>query len=101
MGGLAGHFAEYSICDDFIKKARGQVTKGFLMTQDAVTEKIADRLKGQQFEIISTNMTTEQEPRLREAFSQEEVAAEKIPIRLRKRTLRLIPKRGCPKRTYG
>jgi len=80
MGGLAGHFADYGISDDFIKKTRDQVTEGtsalFLMTANAVTDKVVERLKGSNFEIISTNMTAEQEAKLRDAFIQEEVAAE-------------------------
>ncbi len=80
MGGLAGHFADYGISDEFIKKVRDQVTEGtsalFLMTANAVTDKVVQRLKGFQFELISSNMTAEQEAKLREAFAQEEVPAE-------------------------
>ncbi len=80
MGGLAGHFSDYGISDDFIKKTREQVTEGtsalFLMTAHAVTDKVVERLKGSEFEIISTNMTLEQETKLREAFNQEEAVAE-------------------------
>jgi uncharacterized membrane protein len=80
MGGLAGHFADYGISDEFIKKVRDQVTEGtsalFLMTTNAVADKVIDRLKGQKFELISTNMTAEQEAQLREAFAQEDVAVE-------------------------
>ena len=76
IGGLAGHFVDYGISDDFIKEVRNQVTEGtsalFLLTQSAVTERVVERLKGQKFEIISTNMTAEQEAKLREAFSAEE-----------------------------
>jgi uncharacterized membrane protein len=80
MGGLAGHFADYGISDDFIKQVRDKVTEGtsalFLMTANAVTDKVIDRLKGTQFELISSNLTAEQEQKLREAFAQEDVAAE-------------------------
>lgn len=80
VGGLAGHFADYGIDNTFINKVRDQVTEGtsalFLMTQGAVTEKVTERLKGQKFEVISTNLSAEQEAKLREAFSAEEIVAE-------------------------
>jgi len=80
MGGLMGHFADYGISDEFIKKLQDQVTEGtsalFLMTTDVIADKVIDRLKGTDFELISSNMTTEQEAKLREAFSAEEIAAE-------------------------
>ncbi len=78
MGGLAGHFADYGISDDFIKKVREQVTEGtsalFLMTTNAVTDRVADRLKKYDFELISSNLTAEQEAQLRSAFEEEPVA---------------------------
>jgi uncharacterized membrane protein len=80
MGGLAGHFADYGISDDFIKKVRAQVTEGtsalFLMTTNAVTDKVVERLKGYEFELISSNLTAEQEEQLRAAFAEEEVVVE-------------------------
>ncbi len=79
MGGLAGHFADYGISDDFIKKVRDQVTEGtsalFLMTTNAVTDKVVEALKAYKFEIIQTNMSTEQEEQLRAAFAAEEEPA--------------------------
>ncbi len=78
MGGLAGHFADYGISDDFIKKVREKVTEGtsalFLMTTNAVTDRVVDRLKKYDFELISSNLTAEQEAQLRAAFEEEPVA---------------------------
>lgn len=78
MGGLAGHFADYGISDEFIQKVRAQITEGtsalFLMTTNAVADKVVDRLKGYDFELISSNLTAEQEAQLREAFAEEEAA---------------------------
>jgi uncharacterized membrane protein len=80
MGGLAGHFADYGISDDFIRKVREQVTEGtsalFLMTTNAVADKVIERLKGHKFELISSNMTAEQEEQLRQAFAQGETLPE-------------------------
>ncbi len=75
MGALAGHFVDYGIDDKFIKQTREQVTEGtsalFLLTSGGVEDKLMDALKGEKFEIISTNLPKEQEDRLRAAFSGE------------------------------
>jgi uncharacterized membrane protein len=51
---------------------RGSVTAGtsalFLMTSDAVLEPVAKGLKYSEFEIIATNLCTDQEKRLRAAL---------------------------------
>jgi len=76
MGALAGSFADVGIDDNFIKQVRSQVTVGtsalFLMTSGAVQERLSEALQGQQFEIIATNLSKEQEERLRAAFSEED-----------------------------
>ena len=73
MGALAGKFADYGIDDDFIKEVQSQVTEGtsalFLMTSDAVLDKVADAMKEMDFDIIASNLTEEQEKELREAFA--------------------------------
>jgi uncharacterized membrane protein len=75
MGGLAGAFADYGIDDNFIKSVRNQVTEGtsalFLMTSDAVQDKVAQAFKGTKFELIASNLTKEQEDKLRTAFAEE------------------------------
>jgi uncharacterized membrane protein len=72
MGALAGKFADYGIDDDFIKSVQEQVTEGtsalFLMTSDAVVDKVADAFKGVEFELIASNLSKEEEKNLREAF---------------------------------
>lgn len=74
VGGLGGAFRDYGIDDDFIRRVRGAVTHGtsalFLMTSDAVLERVSDAMKSSQFELIATNLTKDQERRLREAFVQ-------------------------------
>ena len=73
MGALSGKFADYGIDDDFIKSVRDQVTEGtsalFLMTSDAVMDKVADAFKGVEFELIASNLSKEQEDELRAAFA--------------------------------
>ena len=75
FGALGGAFRDYGIDDDFIKRVRSQVTEGtsalFLMTSDAVMDQVVDAMKGVKFEIIATNLSKEQEHKLREAFGQD------------------------------
>ena len=75
MGALGGKMADYGINDEFIKKTREQVTEGtsalFLMTSDAVQDKVFAELKGMEFELIASNLTKEQEDTLRKAFETE------------------------------
>jgi uncharacterized membrane protein len=73
VGALGGTFRDYGIDDDFIRRVRGAVTVGtsalFLMTSDAVLDRVTAALSGTKFEIIATNLSKEQEQRLRDAFA--------------------------------
>jgi uncharacterized membrane protein len=73
MGALAGKFSDYGIDDDFIKSVQNQVTEGtsalFLMTSEAVVDKVADAMKDIDFEIVATNLSKEEEDALRVAFA--------------------------------
>jgi uncharacterized membrane protein len=73
MGGLAGHFTDYGIDDNFIKKVRDQVTPGssalFLMTEREVVDRVINEFKGGDFEMVTSNLSKEQENELRAAFS--------------------------------
>lgn len=75
MGALSGSFADVGIDDNFIKSIRNQVTEGtsalFLMTSNAVRDKVADSLKNYNFDIIASNLTKEEEDKLREVFAEE------------------------------
>jgi uncharacterized membrane protein len=77
MGALSGKFADYGIDDDFITSVGEKVTEGtsalFLMTSKVVLDKVTDAVKekGWNFELISSNLTKEQEAQLREDFGIE------------------------------
>ena len=75
MGALSGKMADYGISDEFIKTTREKVTEGtsalFLMTSDAVQDKVIEQLKGLDFELIASNLTKEQEEQLKAAFAAE------------------------------
>ena len=75
-GALTGSLSDVGIDDNFIKSVREQVTPGtsalFVMTSDAVQDKVLAALKeaGLHGELVHTNLTDEQEAKLREAFSE-------------------------------
>ena len=73
MGALSGHFADYGIDDNFIKRVREEVEPGtsalFLMITNAVVDRVVEELKNMDFELVSTNLSKEQDEALREAFS--------------------------------
>jgi uncharacterized membrane protein len=76
MGALAGSMTDIGIDDDFIKRARDEITPGtsalFLMSSDAVMDKVRDAFRGERPELVSTNLSDEQERSLREVFSESE-----------------------------
>jgi uncharacterized membrane protein len=75
-GALGGSMTDVGIDDSFIKEVREKVTPGtsalFLMTSDAVQDKVYDALEGTRMELVHTNLSGEQESRLREAFAEDE-----------------------------
>jgi uncharacterized membrane protein len=75
MGALAGKFNDYGIDDTFIKETQETVTEGtsalFLLTTGAVLDKVVTAVKGQSFDVLSTNLSKEKEAELRAAFAEE------------------------------
>ena len=74
-GALFGSMADAGISESFIKNVREKVTPGtsalFLLSSDAVYDKVRAEFSGTQAELIQTNLTEEQDARLREAFANE------------------------------
>lgn len=72
-GALAGKLSDVGINDDFIRRTREQVTPGtsalFVLTSDAVVDRVREAFTGQRPELLFTNLSTEQENALREAFA--------------------------------
>ncbi len=75
MGALSGSLADVGINDEFISSVRSKVTPGtsalFVMTSDAVLDKVESAFEGQDMELIQTNLSGEDEAKLREAFGEE------------------------------
>ena len=72
MGALTGAFVDVGIDDEFIKKVKNQVTEGtsalFLLTSGATEDKVVQAFKQLDFELVTTNLSQEEEQRLRDAF---------------------------------
>jgi uncharacterized membrane protein len=75
-GALGGSLADAGIDDDFIDSVKQKVTPGtsalFLLSADAVMDKVKDAFAGTNAELISTNLSDEDEAKLREAFADED-----------------------------
>jgi uncharacterized membrane protein len=73
MGALSGSMADVGIDDDFIRQVREQVTPGtsalFVMTSNVVVDKVIDEFRQSGATLVSTNLSSEQENKLREAFA--------------------------------
>ena len=73
-GALGGKFQDIGIDDDFIKQVGSSIEPGqsavFLLIRDATPDRVVEALKAHNPEVISTNLTAEQEAKLKEAFGQ-------------------------------
>lgn len=74
MGALAGSMTDVGINDEFIKKLRAEITPGtsalLLMTSEGVLDKVKDAFEGQPMQLVQTNLSKEEEDKLREVFSE-------------------------------
>jgi uncharacterized membrane protein len=74
-GALAGAMSDVGIDDAFIKRVREQVTQGssalFAMTSDAVMDRVRDAFAGQDAQLLETNLSKDDEDRLRHVFSED------------------------------
>jgi uncharacterized membrane protein len=73
MGALSGSMTDVGIDDDFIRQVREQVTPGtsalFVLTSNAVMDKVADEFRHSGATLVSTNLSNEDEAKLREVFA--------------------------------
>ena len=74
-GALAGSLADVGIDTAFIERVRERVTPGtsalFLLSHGAVVERVAAEMAGLEMELIRSNLSADQERRLREALGEE------------------------------
>ena len=75
MGALSGSMADIGINDDFINGCRDKITEGtsglFLLAETSAADRVIDALKEHHPEIVTTNLSKEQEEALKAAFSEE------------------------------
>jgi len=75
-GALAGSLAHAGIDEDFVQQVRDKVTPGtsalFVLTSDAVLDKVHDRFKGTHAELISSNLSNDQEKALLQTFQEDD-----------------------------
>ena len=75
-GALIGSMRDVGISDRFIREVREKVTPGtsalFVLSSGAVYDRVAEEFRDTEAELISTNLSGEQEAKLREAFGLEE-----------------------------
>jgi uncharacterized membrane protein len=74
-GAIAGSLTDVGIDDRFIKELRERVTPGtsalFLLSSDAVIDKVEEHFDFTNAELLYTNLSKEDEERLRETFADE------------------------------
>jgi len=71
-GALSGSLRDVGIDDKFIDDVRDKVTPGtsalFLLSSGEVLDRVADAFKDQKLELIETNLSHDEEAKLREVF---------------------------------
>jgi uncharacterized membrane protein len=74
VGAISGHFTDYGIGREFIEQVRGKVREGtsalFLLLGQVTTDRVVEAFKAApKFEIIASNLSHDQEAKLKEAFA--------------------------------
>ena len=73
-GALAGSLTDVGIDDDFIKRVRDEVTPGtsalFVLSGNVVADRVLADFRDTGAQLLSTNLSAEQEARLREVFAE-------------------------------
>ena len=73
-GALAGSMSDVGIDDKFIKQVGESITPGtsalFLLVSGTVLDKVMDQTKDIKYEVLQTNLSEENEQKLREAITQ-------------------------------
>lgn len=73
LGALSGSLRDVGIDDDFIRAMRETITPGtsalFVMTSDAVLDRVHDAFEGQPMQLVQTNLSRDQEKTLQDVFA--------------------------------
>ena len=75
MGAMTGSMTDVGIDDSFIDGVKQRVTPGtsalFLLSSDAVIDRVKGAFSDSHAELIASNLSNEQEAKLREVFAEE------------------------------
>jgi uncharacterized membrane protein len=73
VGAFAGSLTDVGIDDDFIARVRSEIKPGtsalFLLTSDVVVDKVRDEFAHTPMILVESNLSNEEEEKLREVFS--------------------------------
>jgi uncharacterized membrane protein len=76
IGALTGSMTDVGIDDDFIRRMRDEIQPGtsalFVLSSGAVLDRVREAFADQPMVLIETNLSREEEEKLREVFSEEE-----------------------------
>ncbi|HEY7075231.1 MAG TPA: DUF1269 domain-containing protein [Solirubrobacteraceae bacterium] len=74
-GAIAGSLSDFGVSDDFVKRVRDTVTPGtsalFVLSDGPTRDALVQELRGVPFELIRSQLSAEQERRLRAALGEE------------------------------
>ena len=80
IGAVVGHYRDLGVDEKFMKEVGSALKPGtsgvFFLTSQVTADRVVENLKEYHPTVIRTNLTSEQEARLRQAFSEE--PAEKV-----------------------
>ena len=76
LGAMTGTLVDTGIDDEFIDSVRQQVTPGtsalFVLSDNAVVDKVSEAFEASHPHLVSTNLSDEEEAKLRAAFGDDE-----------------------------
>src|SRR3954447_5942020 len=76
IGALTGSMTDVGIDDSFIKRMREEIQPGtsalFVLSSNAVVDRVKEAFEGQQMVLVETNLSRDQEDKLREVFSEDD-----------------------------
>jgi uncharacterized membrane protein len=75
MGALTGSMTDVGIDDAFIRRMRDEIQPGtsalFVLSSNAVQDRVREAFEGQHIQLVESNLSREQEDKLREVFAEE------------------------------
>jgi len=79
IGALTGSMTDVGIDDSFIRRMREEIQPGtsalFVLSSGAVVDKVKEAFEGQEMVLVESNLSREQEDKLRDVFAEEEAAS--------------------------